>query len=132
MSSQTLSTSPSSASTTVWRPSIRGRPPLMTVQRPRSGSLNMLIPASDHPDSRSAGATLALATLLRLRDRSAVDGFTCAALQFGAYDLSAQTPAGRQIEDEYFIQAYVGRVEDRTTPDISPRWATSAASPQRC
>jgi acetyl esterase/lipase len=68
----------------------------------------------------SAGATLALATLLRLRDRGAVDVFTGAALQFGTYDLSAQTPAGRQISDEYFIQAYVGHVEDRTVPDISP------------
>lgn len=69
---------------------------------------------------RSAGATLALVTLLRLRDRGAVGGFTGAALQFGTYDSSAQTPAGRRIADEYFIQAYVGHVEDRTTPDISP------------
>ncbi|MFD4265424.1 alpha/beta hydrolase [Rhodococcus sp. NPDC058481] len=69
---------------------------------------------------RSAGATLALATLLRLRDRGAVDGFTGAALQFGTYDMSAQTPAGRRIADEYFIRAYVGHVEDRTAPDISP------------
>ncbi|WP_009480380.1 alpha/beta hydrolase [Rhodococcus sp. JVH1] len=69
---------------------------------------------------RSAGATLALATLLRLRDRGAVDGFTSAALQFGTFDSSAQTPAGRRIADEYFIQAYVGHVEDRTAPDISP------------
>jgi acetyl esterase/lipase len=70
----------------------------------------------------SAGATLALATLLRLRDRGAADGFTGAALQFGTYDLSAQTPAGRHIADEYFIQAYVGHVEDRTVPDISPTY----------
>jgi acetyl esterase/lipase len=69
---------------------------------------------------RSAGATLAVATLLRLRDRSAVDGFCGAALEFGAYDLSGQTPAGRRIADEYFIEAYVGHVHDRTTPDISP------------
>ncbi|MCQ4117810.1 alpha/beta hydrolase [Rhodococcus tibetensis] len=69
---------------------------------------------------RSAGATLAAATLLRLRDRGAVDKFTGAALQFGTYDSSAQTPAGRRIADEYFIQAYVGHVEDRTAPDISP------------
>ncbi|OKJ95182.1 esterase [Streptomyces sp. CB03234] len=68
----------------------------------------------------SAGATLALATLLRLRDRGAVGRFTGAALQFGTYDLSARTPAGRRIADEYFIQAYAGHVEDRTVPDISP------------
>ncbi|MFI6576098.1 alpha/beta hydrolase [Nocardiopsis sp. NPDC050513] len=70
----------------------------------------------------SAGATLALATLLRLRDRGAVGRFTGAALQFGAYDLSARTPAGRRIADEYFIQAYAGHVEDRTLPDISPAY----------
>ncbi|MFD7920822.1 alpha/beta hydrolase [Streptomyces sp. NPDC059740] len=68
----------------------------------------------------SAGATLALATLLRLRDRGCVGRFTGAALQFGTYDLSARTPAGRRIADEYFIQAYAGHVEDRTVPDISP------------
>ncbi len=44
-------------------------------------------------------------------------------LQFGTYDLSAQTPAGRQIADEYFIQAYAGHVADRTLPDISPVYA---------
>ncbi|WP_016910567.1 alpha/beta hydrolase [Streptomyces xiaopingdaonensis] len=71
----------------------------------------------------SAGATLALATLLRLRDRGAVGRFTGAALQFGTYDLSARTPAGRRIADEYFLQAYVGHVEDRTDPDISPLYA---------
>jgi acetyl esterase/lipase len=49
-----------------------------------------------------------------------VGAFTGAALQFGAYDLSAQTPAGRRIADEYFIQAYVGQVKHRTAPDISP------------
>jgi acetyl esterase/lipase len=69
---------------------------------------------------RSAGATLAVATLLRLRDRGAVDGFSGAALQFGTYDVSGQTPAGRRIADEYFIEAYVGHVKDRTAPDISP------------
>ncbi|NEE20796.1 alpha/beta hydrolase fold domain-containing protein, partial [Streptomyces sp. SID7499] len=35
----------------------------------------------------SAGATLALTTLLRLRDRGVVDRFTGAALRFGTYDL---------------------------------------------
>jgi acetyl esterase/lipase len=68
----------------------------------------------------SAGATLAMTTLLRLRDRGVVDGFVGAVLQFGTYDLSAQTPAGRRIADEYFIEAYVGQVADRTVPDVSP------------
>jgi acetyl esterase len=68
----------------------------------------------------SAGATLAVATLLRLRDKGVVDGFVGAALHYGTYDLSARTPAGRLIADEYFIEAYVGHVADRSVPDISP------------
>ncbi|MFD4025673.1 alpha/beta hydrolase [Streptomyces sp. NPDC058576] len=79
----------------------------------------------------SAGATLALATLLRLRDRDVADRFTGAALRFGTYDLSARTPSGRLIADEYFIQAYVGHVpdHDRTLPDISPLYADLAGLP---
>ncbi|MEU7530086.1 alpha/beta hydrolase [Saccharothrix sp. NPDC042600] len=68
----------------------------------------------------SAGATLATATLLRLRDRDLVTPFVGAVLQFGTYDLSGRTPAGRLIADEYFIRAYAGHVTDRTAPDISP------------
>lgn len=68
----------------------------------------------------SAGATLAMVTLLRLRDRGVVDAFAGAALQFGTYDLSGRTPAGRRIADEYFLEAYVGHVTDRTVPDVSP------------
>ncbi|SMC92039.1 alpha/beta hydrolase [Lentzea albidocapillata] len=64
----------------------------------------------------SAGATLAVTTLLRLRDHP----FAGAALQFGTYDLSGLTPAGRLIADEYFIEAYAGQAPDRTVPDISP------------
>ncbi|MEU8894624.1 alpha/beta hydrolase [Nocardia sp. NPDC048505] len=70
----------------------------------------------------SAGATLAMTTLLRLRARGSRD-FDCAVLQFGTYDLSARTPAGRLIADEYFLQAYVGAEPDRTHPDISPLYA---------
>lgn len=87
---------------------------LVEQARDRFGTARLVIGGS------SAGATLALATLLRLRDRGTVDGFVGAVLQFGTYDLSAQTPAGRQIADEYFIQAYAGHVADRTLPDISP------------
>jgi len=68
----------------------------------------------------SAGATLAMTTLLRLRDTGHADSFAGAALQFGTYDLSGQTPAGRLIADEYFLEAYVGHVADRTVPDVSP------------
>jgi len=68
----------------------------------------------------SAGATLAVATLLRLRDRGLAHRFVGAVLQFGAYDLSGRSPSGRLYADEWFIQAYAGHVEDRTLPDISP------------
>jgi acetyl esterase/lipase len=68
----------------------------------------------------SAGATLAMTTLLRLRDTCHAAAFAGAALQFGTYDLSGQTPAGRLIADEYFLEAYVGHLADRTVPDVSP------------
>lgn len=68
----------------------------------------------------SAGATLAMTTLLRLRDRGVAHSFAGAALQFGTYDMSGQTPAGRLLDGELFIQAYAGHVADRANPDISP------------
>jgi acetyl esterase/lipase len=68
----------------------------------------------------SAGATLAMTTLLRLRARGVATAFAGAALQFGTYDMSGQTPAGRLLDGEFFIQAYAGDVADRTDPDISP------------
>ncbi|WP_072803551.1 alpha/beta hydrolase [Rhodococcoides yunnanense] len=67
----------------------------------------------------SAGATLAMVTALRLREHE----FVGAALEFGTYDLSAHTPAGRRIADEYFLDAYAGHAKDRTHPDISPVYA---------
>ena len=83
----------------------------------------------DHAESRfgtplltiggaSAGATLAVTTLLRLRDLAT--RFSGAVLRFGSYDLSEQTPAGRRLAGQFFIEAYVGQVSDRTNPDISP------------
>jgi acetyl esterase/lipase len=68
----------------------------------------------------SAGATLATTTLLRLRDRGPVNPIIGAVLQFGAYDLSGQSPGGRLYANEWFIQAYAGHVPDRTDPDVSP------------
>lgn len=68
----------------------------------------------------SAGATLAMTTLLRLRDSGQAGSLAGAALQFGTYDLSGRTPAGRLIADEYFLEAYVGHLADRTLPDVSP------------
>jgi len=76
----------------------------------------------------SAGATLAMTTLLRLRDRG-ITAYNSAVLQFGTYDLSAQTPAGRLIADEYFLDAYAGPAEDRTHPDISPIYADLTGLP---
>ncbi|MFE6858295.1 alpha/beta hydrolase [Nocardia sp. NPDC057668] len=76
----------------------------------------------------SAGSTLAMTTLLRLRNRG-VSEFTGAVLQFGTYDLSAQTPAGRLIADEYFLAAYAGSAPDRTHPDISPIYADLSGLP---
>ncbi len=68
----------------------------------------------------SAGANLAMTTLLRLRDKGLHRPFVAAALQYGAFDLSGQTPGGRPHANEFFIDAYVGDVDDRTNPDISP------------
>ena len=68
----------------------------------------------------SSGANLAMATLLRLRDRGRVQPFAGAVLQFGAYDLSGRSPGGRMYGGEWFIKAYAGHVDDRTNPDISP------------
>ena len=53
------------------------------------------------------GATLALTTLVRLRGRG-ITAVGSAVLQFGTYDLSGLTPAGRLIADEWFIEAYAG------------------------
>jgi len=76
----------------------------------------------------SAGATLSVATLLRLRARG-IAGVDAAVLQFGTYDLSAQTPAGRLIADEYFLEAYAEAASDRTHPDLSPIYADLAGLP---
>ncbi|PZS15275.1 MAG: esterase [Pseudonocardiales bacterium] len=88
---------------------------------------------ADHAESRfgtvqlalggfSAGATLAVTTFLRLRDRG-ITAFSGGVLQFGTYDLAAQTPAGRHICDEYFLDAYAGTAPDRADPDLSPAFA---------
>jgi acetyl esterase len=77
----------------------------------------------------SAGANLVMTTLLRLRDGHHVQQFAGAVLQFGAYDLSGQSPGGRLYADEWFIQAYAGHVADRTNPDISPLYGDLSRLP---
>ncbi|NKY25137.1 alpha/beta hydrolase [Nocardia gamkensis] len=77
----------------------------------------------------SAGSTLAVSTLLRLRKRSLTDPFAGAVLQFGAYDLSGRSPGGKLYADEFFIQAYAGHVADRTDPDISPLYGDLGGLP---
>ena len=68
----------------------------------------------------SAGATLAMTTLLRLRDAGRADAVAGAVLQYGTYDLSGRTPAGRLVAGEWFLEAYAGHLPDRTLPDVSP------------
>jgi acetyl esterase/lipase len=77
----------------------------------------------------SAGATLAMTTLLRMRDLDRVHPIVGAVLQFGAYDLSGQSPGGRLYADEWFIQAYAGHVPDRTDPDVSPLYGNLGRLP---
>jgi acetyl esterase len=92
------------------------------------GSARLLI------GGESAGAHLAACTLLRLRDREAVDRFCGANLVFGIYDLGG-TPSQRGMtgrpdlltaeQIEYFVELFtIGRsVEERRDPDISPLYA---------
>jgi len=77
----------------------------------------------------SAGSTLAMTTLLRLRDGNLAASFSGTVLQYGAYDLSGQTPGGRLYSREYFIQAYVGKIADKTQPDISPLYGDLRSLP---
>ncbi len=70
-----------------------------------------------------------MTTLLRLRDRDVTEDLVGAALQFGTYDLSGQSPAGRVLADQFFIQAYAGHVADRTNPDISPLYGDLGGLP---
>jgi acetyl esterase/lipase len=87
---------------------------LLEVAEERFGTSRLVVGGG------SAGANLAMTTLLRLREKGLLEPFVGAALQYGAFDLSLQTPAARRFADEYYLQAYVGGVEDRTDPDISP------------
>ncbi|MDR8413249.1 alpha/beta hydrolase [Nonomuraea sp. 3-1Str] len=86
----------------------------------------------------SAGARLAVTTLLRLRDRHAVapaEAFLAAQLSFGGYDLGHGTPSSRASGDrnrlinrptlEWFRSKYLPGLspDERLGPDISPLYA---------
>ena len=77
----------------------------------------------------SAGATLAMTTLLRLRAQDLACRFTAMTLLYGLYDLSGLTPSGRRIAGEPFLDLYVGHVADRTDPDVSPIYGDLSGLP---
>lgn len=77
----------------------------------------------------SAGGTLSVATLLRLRDKHGLSPFRAANLTAGCYDLGL-TPSARQWGDEplvlntrdinVFVGHYLREGGEVTTPDVSP------------
>ena len=79
----------------------------------------------------SAGASLAVTTLVRLRDRSgAARAFAGANLVFGVYDL-AGTPSQQRAGVPSYRDLYLpGRsAEERRRPDVSPLYADLAGLP---
>lgn len=89
----------------------------------------------------SAGAHLAVVTLLRLRDRHAITGaFTAAVLQYGGFDVSLtpsqrlwgernlvlSTPIIRWFADQFLPDH---DLEQRRDPDISPLFAELSSMP---
>jgi acetyl esterase/lipase len=105
---------------------------LVANARSEFGSDRLLI------GGESAGANLAVVTLLRLRDRHGFSGFAGANLIFGVYDLNG-TPSGPLLGDaaltlnnrgmEWFADQYVPEPSRRREPDISPLWADLAGLP---
>ncbi len=78
----------------------------------------------------SAGAHLALCTLLRLRDAGEMDGIVAAQLSYGMYDLT-MTPSARKWGDRFlsistpwlawfYDQACGAAGADRAAPEVSP------------
>jgi acetyl esterase len=78
----------------------------------------------------SAGANLALATLLRLNARPAEVPFIAGNLLYGGYDLTL-TPSQRQSTSalvtlemlKWFAEQYVPDPAERTNPEVSPLYA---------
>jgi len=86
----------------------------------------------------SAGANLAVTTLLRMRDRHDYSGFQGAVLTYGVYDL-ALTPSARRWGErnlilttrlmEWFHEKYAPAA-NCSDPDLSPLYADLAGLPQ--
>ncbi len=86
----------------------------------------------------SAGAYLAVTTLLRLRDQGVTQAFKAAVLTYGSYDL-ALTPSARNWGERYalistpilkkYLEAFVPASVDPTSPDISPLYANLSGMP---
>lgn len=86
----------------------------------------------------SAGAHLAVVTLLRMRDKHGFSGFSRANLVYGCYDL-AMTPSVRRAPEDtlvlpppairWFFEQFgiAGRTDD---PDVSPIWADLHGLPE--
>jgi acetyl esterase/lipase len=85
----------------------------------------------------SAGATLSVGTLLRLRDRHQLQPFRAANLVFGVYDwtftpsvLSGQSlPALNTRRMQFFVDQYVTDQTRLREPDVSPLYAELAGLP---
>ena len=85
----------------------------------------------------SAGAHLAVTTMLRMRDRHDYSGFAGATLTYGFFDLSL-TPSARNWGDRmlvmntdlcrWFANAYAAGA-DPTDPDVSPMYADLTGLP---
>ncbi len=85
----------------------------------------------------SAGANLAVVTLLRLRDKHRFTGFSKAVLTFGCFD-ATMTPSQRNWGDrnlilstplmKWFFNLYVPE-EKRRDPDVSPLYANLSDLP---
>ncbi len=80
----------------------------------------------------SAGAHLAVVTLLRLRDQHGVTPFSAAILNYGCYDLG-MTPSARRWGAEKLVlntpaivafgKSFLPEGTDRSDPDVSPLYA---------
>ena len=86
----------------------------------------------------SAGAYLAVTTLLRLRDVGVTGRFDAALLTSGAYDMSL-TPSARNWGDRYalistpilrkYLEMFLPRDVDPTSPQVSPLYANLSGMP---